>query len=105
MTTLFLIVALTLAGVGVYITKRDPKWGTPILVGVGILTALYILWDHDQSRSQTVVPPAPSVTSSSVPSPGLTQVEPGGQIHDGAPSSSATPSWSPTAVPSPLPGK
>lgn len=58
MTTLFLIVALSLAGVGVYITRRDPKWGTPILVGIAIVTVLYLIWDHDQSRTQTNDPPA-----------------------------------------------
>lgn len=71
MTTLFIIVALALAGVGVYITRCDPKWGTPILVGIAIITVLYLLWDHDPSRSQTVDPP----TSSTTPA----HTDPGGQ--------------------------
>ncbi|MEU6067705.1 hypothetical protein ABZ864_25405 [Streptomyces sp. NPDC047082] len=67
MTTLFIIVALALAGVGTYITRRDPKWGTPILVGIAIITVLYLVWDHDPSRSQTVDPPPTSTAGPPCP--------------------------------------
>jgi hypothetical protein len=92
MTSLFLIVALVLGGLGVYVTYRDPKWGTPILVGVAIITVLYIVWDHDPSGTSTdVQPTSPAVPGQPSPS---TQ---GGLPEHGSPMPSA--SSSQTAIP------
>lgn len=105
MTTLYLIVALTLAGVGVYIARRHPLWATPIMVGAAILTVLYIVWDHDQSQPHSVVPSAPSTTSAPAELP---QVGPNGQIPGagGTPPPPATTAWPPNSVPpSSVPGK
>lgn len=73
--TLLLIVALALAGVGVYVAYRNPRLGAAILVGLGILTALYLLWDKDPSvfphnvppASPAVAPPAPTTTPTGIP--------------------------------------
>ncbi|EMF52387.1 MULTISPECIES: hypothetical protein [Streptomyces] len=59
--TLALVVALALAGVGVFIAYRDPKLGGALGVGVAILGVLYVVWAMDPS----VFPrdtPAPSTT-------------------------------------------
>jgi hypothetical protein len=79
-TTMPLIVALALGGVGVYVAYRDPKLGAAILVGLGIMTMLYLIWDKDPSVFQTG---GPSV-SSTVPG----QVPPASQT--GVPSSVST---------------
>lgn len=62
--TLLLVVALALAGGGVYIAYRNPRMGAAILVGLGILTALYLVWEKDPSVLQTGVPSvtAPAAT-------------------------------------------
>ncbi|WP_329332683.1 hypothetical protein OG252_51950 [Streptomyces sp. NBC_01352] len=84
--TLPLIVALALGGVGVYIAYRNPRLGAAILVGLGIVTVLYLIWDKDPSVFQTTVPS----TVSTAP----TQSPPADQT--GAPSSAA-PSTTPPA--------
>ncbi|GGN45853.1 hypothetical protein [Streptomyces fuscichromogenes] len=58
--TLVLVVALALAGGGVYIAYRNPRMGAAILVGLGILTALYLVCEKDPSVLQTSVPPVPA---------------------------------------------
>lgn len=93
MTTLYLIVALVLGGLGVYITRRDPKWGTPLLVGAAIVTVLYLVWDHDQSRTSTDVPPASAVAPGQVSPPAQ-----GGILLTGSPTPTVE---TPTAPPSP----
>ncbi len=79
--TLPLIVALALAGVGVYIAYRNPRMGAAILVGLGIVTVLYLVWDKDPSVFQTGVPPVSS-TAPTQPLP------PGGPTEAPAPSTS-----------------
>lgn len=51
-----LVVALALGGVGVYIAYRNPRLGAAILVGLGIVTVLYLIWEKDPSVFQTGVP-------------------------------------------------
>lgn len=63
--TLPLIVALTLGGVGVYVAYRNPKLGVALMVGLAIITTLYIIWEKDPSVFQTGDIPA----SSTVPTP------------------------------------
>lgn len=70
--TLLLIVALALAGAGVYIAYRNPRLGAAILVGLGILTALYLVWEKDPSVFQTSVPPVP--TPAEAPPAGQPQI-------------------------------
>lgn len=72
--SLFLIVALALGGVGVYIAYRDPKLGAAILVGLAIVTALYLIWQNDPSLTQTVVPPTSSSVPVQAPSPSVAGV-------------------------------
>jgi hypothetical protein len=105
MTTLFLIVALVLGGLGVYITRRDPKWGTPLLVGAAIVTVLYLIWDHDESRASTgVTPTSPAVSGQISPS-----AQSGIPVTGSAPPPAGpnNPSPSPTTIPtvSLFPGK
>ena len=97
MTTLFLIVAITLGGLGVYLTYRDPKLGTPLLVGAAIVTVLYLVWDHDQSRTSTDVPPA----SSAVPGQAFPSAQNGIPltVSPMPTAETPTPSPSPTAIP------
>jgi hypothetical protein len=66
--TLPLIVALALGGVGTYIAYRDPKMGGALLVGLGVVTVLYIVWEKDPSVFQPGVGPVPS-TYSPAPEP------------------------------------
>lgn len=58
--TLLLIVALALAGAGVYCAYRNPRLGAAMLVGLGIVTVLYLVWEKDPSVFPANVPPAPS---------------------------------------------
>ncbi|MDX3516117.1 hypothetical protein PV755_45730 [Streptomyces caniscabiei] len=67
--TLLLIVALMLGGIGVYIAYRNPKLGAAILVGLGIVTVLYIIWEKDPTVFQTDVPPSPVVSTVLTPPP------------------------------------
>ncbi|NKQ28986.1 hypothetical protein [Streptomyces galbus] len=81
--SLLLVVAFALGGLGVYLAYRDPKLGGAILVGLGIVTLLYLIWQNDPSLSQTGVPP----TSSTLPA----QATPPGTAHGGAAPSAASP--------------
>ncbi|WP_151775792.1 hypothetical protein [Streptomyces abyssomicinicus] len=65
--TLPLIVALALGGVGVFIAYRNPQLGTALLVGLGVITVLYLVWEKDPSVFQPGVVPAPSATWSPAP--------------------------------------
>ncbi|MDQ0753999.1 hypothetical protein QF034_008230 [Streptomyces africanus] len=47
MTTLPFIVALILGGAGVYAAYRNPNLGAALLVGVAILTGLYVVLEKD----------------------------------------------------------
>lgn len=58
--SLFAIVALALAGVGVYITYKNPKLGGAILVGIAIITLLWLIGDPSETQSQ----PGPGPSSS-----------------------------------------
>lgn len=51
--SLLLIFALVLAGVGVYMSYRDPKLGAAILVGLAIITVLYLIWEKDPPVFET----------------------------------------------------
>jgi hypothetical protein len=53
MTPLPLTVALALAGAGVYAAYRNPNLGAALLVGIAILTALYVVWEHPRSSRRT----------------------------------------------------
>jgi hypothetical protein len=89
--TLPLIVALALAGIGVYIAYRNPRLGAAILVGLGILTALYMVWEKDPSVFQTSVP-SMSSTPGHVPSASQTRAPaPSGEApsHPAAPTSAS----------------
>lgn len=65
--SLLLVVALALGGVGVYIAYRDPKLGAAILVGLGVITVLYLIWRNDPSLSQTVSPTKSSPNTTQAP--------------------------------------
>ncbi|MFJ6076392.1 hypothetical protein ACIQFU_37175 [Streptomyces sp. NPDC093065] len=52
------IVALALAGVGVYAAYRNPALGTAILVGVGILGVLYVVLVTDPTTFPADAPPS-----------------------------------------------
>lgn len=63
--TLFVVVALALAGVGVYCAYKDPKLGAALLVGIAILTVLWLVVERDTpssfpSATEPVPPRAPS---------------------------------------------
>jgi hypothetical protein len=66
-----LIVALALGGVGAYIAYRNPQMGAALLVGLGVITVLYVVWEKDPSVFQPGVAPAPS-TYSPAPEPHAT---------------------------------
>ncbi|GAB2966106.1 hypothetical protein GCM10027075_77360 [Streptomyces heilongjiangensis] len=89
--TLPLIVALVLGGLGVYVAYRNPKLGGALLVGLGIITVLYIIWEKDPTVFQTGNPPsstapaepstpastpAPAPPASGSPTPGSTTSPP-----------------------------
>ena len=59
--TLFVVVALTLAGLGVYGAYKDPKLGAALLVGIAILTVLWLVVERDAPSSS----PTPEGSSSS----------------------------------------
>ncbi|MFJ4805990.1 hypothetical protein [Streptomyces murinus] len=59
--TLFVVVALTLAGLGVYCAYKDPKLGAALLVGIAILTVLWLVVERDTPTSS----PTPESSSSS----------------------------------------
>ncbi|MFD7283483.1 hypothetical protein ACFV80_42475 [Streptomyces sp. NPDC059862] len=65
--TLPLIVALALGAAGVYIAYRNPQLGAAILVGLGIVTVLYVVWEKDPSVFQTGVPPASATVPAQAP--------------------------------------
>lgn len=65
-----LIVALALEGVGVFIAYRDPKLGASILVGLAIITVLYLIWEKDPTVFETDNPPSSTVPTQVVPGPG-----------------------------------
>ncbi|MEQ6028201.1 hypothetical protein SOM70_37245 [Streptomyces salinarius] len=52
------IVALALAGVGVYAAYRNPPLGTAILVGVGILGVFYVVLVTDPTMFPAEAPPS-----------------------------------------------
>ncbi|GHE14152.1 hypothetical protein GCM10010339_83750 [Streptomyces alanosinicus] len=93
--TLPLIVALALAGVSVYISYRNPRLGAAILVGLGILTALYMVLEKDPSVFQVGVPPTPSTAPA--------QVFPGNQTETPASGASPSTSATPTSASPPAP--
>jgi hypothetical protein len=61
--SLFAIVALSLAGVGVYIAYNNPKLGAAILVGVAIITLLWLIGNPSEVQSQ----PGPGASSPTSP--------------------------------------
>ncbi|MEU6688478.1 hypothetical protein [Streptomyces sp. NPDC046832] len=64
--TLPLIVALVLGGLGVYVAYKNPKLGAALLVGLGVITVLYLIWEKDPTVFQTGNPSSstvPAVTS------------------------------------------
>jgi hypothetical protein len=52
------IVALALAGAGVYVAYRNPALGTAILVGVGIMGLLYVVLATDPTVFPAETPPS-----------------------------------------------
>lgn len=78
--TLFAIVVLALAGVGVYLAYTNPRLGGAILVGVAIITVLWLIGDPSTFPTQpglgtsSSTPPAepaqsPTPSSEAVPEP------------------------------------
>ncbi|MFD7078457.1 hypothetical protein ACFV9G_29900, partial [Nocardioides sp. NPDC059952] len=61
--TLFTIVAMSLAGVAVYWAYKNPKLGASLLVGAGILAAVYLIGQQDASQAPLQAP-APAASSS-----------------------------------------
>ncbi|MFC8198316.1 hypothetical protein ACFUTV_23405 [Streptomyces sp. NPDC057298] len=62
--TLFGIVAITLAGLGVYIAYKNPKLGAAILVGTAILTVLWLITEKDPSSTPADQrQPVPTISS------------------------------------------
>ncbi|MFJ1874237.1 hypothetical protein [Streptomyces chartreusis] len=68
MTTLALIVVLTLGGVGVYVAYHYPKLDGALLVGLAIVTTLYMVLEKDSSAFPASEPP-PTTTSTSLEEP------------------------------------
>ncbi|MFI1245027.1 hypothetical protein [Enterococcus casseliflavus] len=60
--TVFGIVALSLAGLGIYLAYKNPKLGAAIVVGTAIVTALWLITDQDSSSADPHQP-VPSTTS------------------------------------------
>lgn len=58
MTLLPFVVALAIAGVGVYAAYRNPALGAAILVGVGILGVLYVVLATDPTVFPAETPPS-----------------------------------------------
>jgi uncharacterized membrane protein YfcA len=74
---LALIVALALGSVGAFIAYRDPKLGAAILVGLAIITVLYLIWEKDPTVFETDTPPSSTVPTQVVPSgPGVASPPP-----------------------------
>lgn len=80
--TLFAIVVLALAGVGVYLAYKNPQLGGALLVGIAIVTVLWLIGedpfvDPTQPGSGTSFPtssvsepvPSPTPSSEAVPEP------------------------------------
>ncbi|MGW0630490.1 hypothetical protein [Streptomyces sp. NPDC002758] len=65
--TLPFIVALALGAAGVYIAYRIPQLGAAILVGLGIVTVLFLVWEKDPSVFETGVPPVTSTAPAQAP--------------------------------------
>ncbi|MFB6931259.1 hypothetical protein [Streptomyces chartreusis] len=63
MTTLALIVVLALGGVGMYVAYRNPQLGAAILVGIAIVTALYLVLEKDSTAFPKSEPPPPSTST------------------------------------------
>ncbi|MEV7210954.1 MULTISPECIES: hypothetical protein [unclassified Streptomyces] len=63
---LALIVVLALGGLGVYVAYQNPKLGTALLVGLAVVTTLYLISEKDPSVFETdsPVPSAPVQTPS-----------------------------------------
>ncbi|MFM9625051.1 hypothetical protein ACKI14_44925 [Streptomyces turgidiscabies] len=66
---LALIVALVLGGLGVYVAYQNPKLGAALLVGLGIVTVLYIIWDKDPTVFETGNPSSSTVPAATSPPP------------------------------------
>ncbi|MFD5588831.1 hypothetical protein ACFWII_34125 [Streptomyces sp. NPDC127063] len=82
--TLTLIVVLTLGGLGVYIAYRNPQLGAALLVGLAVITTLYVILEKDPSAFKTDSPPSSTPT----------------QVSSGPSSSGQTPSTPTTPPPS-----
>lgn len=76
--TLTLIVVLTLGGLGVYIAYRNPKLGAALLVGLAVITTLYVILEKDPSafKTDSPAPSAPTQVSSGPSSWGHTPSPP-----------------------------
>lgn len=61
--TLPLIVALVLGGLGVYVAYKNPKLGAALLVGLAIITVLYLIWEKDPTVFETGNPSSATVPS------------------------------------------
>ena len=61
--SLFAIVALALAGLGVYCAYKNPKLGAAILVGIAVLTVVYLIGEEES----TSIPTSTPTSSGSVP--------------------------------------
>ncbi|MFF1604821.1 hypothetical protein ACFVYV_46880 [Streptomyces mirabilis] len=86
--SLFAIVALSLAGLGVYCAYKNPKLGAAILVGTAILTAFYLVVEKDQTSSPFQAPPP--ATSSSAPGADPSQgLSPEGSVQPVSPQAGA----------------
>jgi hypothetical protein len=87
--TLFAIVVLALAGVGVYIAYKNPKLGAALLVGVAIITVLWMI-GKDPSVVSTEpgqgTPSTPPAQLFQSPTPNLEAVpEPHSPVPSGSP--------------------
>ncbi|MFC8350969.1 hypothetical protein [Streptomyces sp. NPDC057280] len=77
--TTFAILALALAGLGVYLAYNNPKLGAAILVGAAIFTLMWLIGEDKPTRptdpaqstfSSTPADPAHTPTSDSQAGPG-----------------------------------
>jgi hypothetical protein len=74
---LTLLVFLALGGVAVYVAYRNQALGAALLVGVGVVTLLYLV-AANPPEPRPATPPSPALTAPAVPPGTATPAQPAG---------------------------